>query len=52
MVQWILVDIGRSMDIITLTCIKMLQYEEKDLGAIKTPIIGFGGQVVEVFLGE
>ena len=44
MVQRVLVDTGSSVDIITLECFKKLQYSEKDLEAIGTPLIGFGGQ--------
>jgi len=44
MVRWKLIDIGSSVDIITLECLKRLQYNERDLEAVKNPILGFGEQ--------
>ena len=43
MVRRVLVDIGSSVDIITLRCFKKLQYSEKDLEATGMPLVGFGG---------
>ncbi|KAJ8422673.1 hypothetical protein Cgig2_003217 [Carnegiea gigantea] len=43
MARRILVDIGSSVDIITLECLKKLQYNEKDLEAIETSIVGVRG---------
>ncbi|KAJ8438067.1 hypothetical protein Cgig2_025472 [Carnegiea gigantea] len=44
MVCRILVDTKSSVDIITLECLKKLQYSEKDLEPAEAPIVGFGGQ--------
>jgi len=38
------VDIGNSVDIITLECLKKLQYTQKDLEAVEVPIVRFRGQ--------
>ena len=35
-----------SVDIITLECLKNLQYNEKGLGAINTYVLGFEGQAM------
>jgi len=43
MVRWVLVDIGSSIDIITMEGFKKLQYPEEDLEATGAPLIGFGG---------
>ena len=37
-------DTGNSVGIITLECLKKLQYSEKDLEVAKAPIVGFKGQ--------
>jgi len=44
------VDIGSYVDIITLECLKKLQYNEKDLEVVAIPVVGFGGQAM-YFLG-
>ena len=44
MVWRILVDTGSFVDIITLECFKKLQYSKKDLEAVGTPLVEFGGQ--------
>ncbi|KAJ8426574.1 hypothetical protein Cgig2_022311 [Carnegiea gigantea] len=43
MVHQILVDIGSSIDVTTLECLKKLQCNKRDLAAIKTPICGVRG---------
>lgn len=45
MVRRMFVDTGSSVDIITLKCLKKLQYGEKDLQIAKTPIEGLGWQI-------
>ncbi|KAJ8434341.1 hypothetical protein Cgig2_019968 [Carnegiea gigantea] len=40
MVHRTLVDIRSSVDIITLECLKKLQYNEKDLEVVATPVVG------------
>jgi len=44
MVRRVLVDMGRSVDIITMECFKKLQSSEEDLEATGTPLNGFRGQ--------
>jgi len=41
-VRRILVGTASSVDVITLECLKKLQYSEKDLEAVVAPIVGFG----------
>jgi len=43
MVHQIFVNIGSSIDIITHECLKKLQYNQKELEAIETLTMGFGG---------
>jgi len=40
----ILVDTESSVDIITLECLKKLQYIEKDLQPVEAPVMAFRGQ--------
>ena len=40
-----LVDIESSIDVFALKCLNKLQYNEKDLEAVKIPIVGFREQV-------
>ena len=44
MVRRVLIDMGSSVDIITPECFRKLQYMEKDLEVVGTPLVGFGGQ--------
>ncbi|KAJ8425531.1 hypothetical protein Cgig2_021336 [Carnegiea gigantea] len=43
MVRRILIDTKSLVDIITLECLKKLQYSEKDLKIMEAPAVGFGG---------
>jgi len=43
-VRQILVDIGSSIDNISLECLKTLWYTESDLEDFKTPVVVFKGQ--------
>jgi len=43
MIHWIVVDTESYIDIITLECLKKLQYSEKDLQPVESPIVDFGG---------
>ncbi|KAJ8425175.1 hypothetical protein Cgig2_003243 [Carnegiea gigantea] len=46
MVDRVLVDTRSSVDIITLECLKKLQYNKKDLEAVESLVVGFGGEVM------
>ncbi|KAJ8423403.1 hypothetical protein Cgig2_030570 [Carnegiea gigantea] len=45
-VRRILIDTGRSVDIITWDCLKKLVHPERDIIPLVNPILGFGGQEV------
>ncbi|KAJ8422188.1 hypothetical protein Cgig2_015419 [Carnegiea gigantea] len=50
MVRRILADIVSSVDIITLECLKKLQYSEKDLETTKTLVVGFGTNYISTWI--
>jgi len=47
-IRRILINIGSSMDIITWDCLKKLTYPGRDIVPLVHPILGFGGQEVNL----
>lgn len=45
-VRRILIDTGSSSDIISLSCLEKLKFDENSLTPIHHPIIGFGGSII------
>jgi len=47
-VERILIDMGSSVDIITWDCLKRLKYPRREIISLIHPILGFGGQEVNL----
>ena len=45
-VRRILIDTGSSSDIVSLSCLKNLKYDEKSVEPVSHPLVGFGGGII------